>query len=116
MTTVFSILIAICSILLILVVLIQKSKGGGLSSSFSSTNSILGVKKTTDGVEKATWVLATAIMVLCIATVTLAPKQVTKKTAVDVPVSNQSLPDMTSGQSNPLLPTDAAPADNSNQQ
>ena len=41
-----SILILIASILLILIVLIQNSKGGGLASGFSSSNQIMGVRKT----------------------------------------------------------------------
>ena len=47
-----SILILIASILLILIVLIQNSKGGGLASGFSSSNQIMGVRKTTDFLEK----------------------------------------------------------------
>ena len=53
-----TILILIASIFLILIVLVQNSKGGGLASGFSSTNQIMGVRKTTDFVEKATWTLA----------------------------------------------------------
>ena len=51
------------------IVLVQKSKGGGLASNFASSNQIMGVRKTTDFVEKATWTLAVVIMVLSIATV-----------------------------------------------
>jgi len=58
------ILMLIASILMCLIVLIQNSKGGGLASGFSSSNQIMGVRKTTDFLEKATWTLA-AIMVLC---------------------------------------------------
>lgn len=61
-----SILILIASILLISIVLIQNSKGGGLASSFSSSNQIMGVRKTTDFLEKATWTLAGTVIVLCI--------------------------------------------------
>ena len=43
-----SILILIASILLILIVLIQNSIGGGLASVFYSSNKIMGVRKTTD--------------------------------------------------------------------
>ena len=56
-----SILILIASILLILIVLIQNSKGGGLASGFSSSNQIMGVRKTTDFLEKATWGLAVIV-------------------------------------------------------
>ena len=45
-------------------VLIQNSKGGGLASSFASSNQIMGVRKTTDFIEKLTWGLA-AFMVAC---------------------------------------------------
>ena len=50
----FVILIVLASILMIGIVLIQESKGGGLASNFSSSNQIMGVRKTTDFIEKAT--------------------------------------------------------------
>ena len=53
--TFFVILIVLLSILMVFIVLIQESKGGGLSSEFSSANAIMGVRKTTNGVEKLTW-------------------------------------------------------------
>lgn len=62
----FSILIVIASILLIGAVLIQKSKGGGLASDYSSGNQYLGYRKTTDFIEKATWTLAIFICVVSI--------------------------------------------------
>ena len=61
-----SILILIASILLILIVLVQNSKGGGLASGFSSSNQIMGVRKTTDFLEKATWGLAGALLFLSV--------------------------------------------------
>lgn len=70
MYTFISILIVIVSVLLVLIVLVQNSKGGGLASNFSSSNQIMGVKKTTDFLEKATWVLAGSLLILCILTVT----------------------------------------------
>lgn len=69
-----TILILLASLLLIGVVLIQKSKGGGLASNFSSSNQIMGVRKTTDFVEKATWTLAIVICVLSIVSSFLAPQ------------------------------------------
>jgi len=57
-------LIVIAAIILILMVLVQKSKGAGLASGFASSNQIMGVRKTTDFVEKATWGLAGTIIVL----------------------------------------------------
>ncbi|MBO7609827.1 MAG: preprotein translocase subunit SecG [Muribaculaceae bacterium] len=67
MYTVFAILILIASVLLVGVVLIQKSKGGGLASNMSGYNQLAGVKQTTDFIEKATWGLAIFICVLSIA-------------------------------------------------
>ena len=61
-----SVLIFIASVFLILIVLVQNSKGGGLASGFSSSNQIMGVRKTTDFLEKATWGLACTVIVLCI--------------------------------------------------
>jgi preprotein translocase subunit SecG len=66
MGTLISVIIVIVSILLILVVLVQNSKGGGLASTFSSSNQVMGVRKTADFLEKATWTLAIALLVLSI--------------------------------------------------
>lgn len=69
-----SILILIASLLLIGIVLIQNSKGGGLASGFSSSNQIMGVRKTTDFLEKATWGLAGFVIVCCIVVAGFIPK------------------------------------------
>jgi len=62
-----TILIVIAAILMIFLVVIQNSKGGGLAAGFSSSNQVMGVRKTTDFLEKATWSLAGTIVVLSIA-------------------------------------------------
>jgi preprotein translocase subunit SecG len=59
-------IILFISLLLILIVLVQNPKGGGLASGFSSSNQFMGVKRTADFIEKATWGLASAIVVLSI--------------------------------------------------
>ena len=64
-----TILIVIASVLLTLLVLVQNSKGGGLSAGFSSSNQIMGVRKTTDFLEKATWGLVIFVVIASIATV-----------------------------------------------
>ena len=64
MYTVLIVLIVILAILMCFIVLIQESKGGGLASSFSASNQIMGVRKTTDVIEKLTWGLAAAMVVL----------------------------------------------------
>lgn len=63
-------LIILFAILLVLVILAQNSKGGGLSSQFggSATSSMIGVKKTTDLLEKLTWGFAFGIIVLSMIT------------------------------------------------
>jgi preprotein translocase subunit SecG len=61
-----SILIVIVAIFLVLIVVIQNSKGGGLAAGFASSNQVMGVRKTTDLLEKTTWYLASAMVVLCI--------------------------------------------------
>ncbi len=67
------ILIIIAALLMCFIVLIQNSKGGGLASGFSSSNQIMGVRKTTDFLEKTTWGLAIFIVVLSIATAYVLP-------------------------------------------
>lgn len=62
------VLAVIVAILLAAIVLIQESKGGGLASSVAGANSVLGVRKTTDFVEKATWTLAGLLVVLSVST------------------------------------------------
>jgi preprotein translocase subunit SecG len=67
------ILMVIASLLMCFIVLIQNSKGGGLASGFSSSNQIMGVRKTTDFLEKATWGLAAFMVVMSIATAYVVP-------------------------------------------
>ena len=95
-----SILIFIVCALLIFIVLVQNSKGGGLSSTFASSNQILGVRKTTDFLEKATWTLAGAMLVLCIVAAMVIPRgeQAGKKSAIQEQVNTftptqQAIPD-----------------------
>lgn len=68
-----SILIAIVALLLIFIVIIQESKGGGLAAGFSSSNSIMGVQRTTNAVEKITWGLTATMAILCILVARWAP-------------------------------------------
>jgi preprotein translocase subunit SecG len=53
--------------LMIAIVLVQNPKGGGLASNFSSSNQIFGVKRTTEGVEKLTWIFATVMLLVSLA-------------------------------------------------
>ena len=82
MYTVLVILIVVLAILMCFIVLIQESKGGGLASSFSASNQIMGVRKTTDLVEKITWGLAAGMVVLSVLSVYFIPKMVTEESAM----------------------------------
>lgn len=82
----------IVAILLTFIVLIQESKGGGLASNFAASNQIMGVRKTTDVVEKATWTLAAALVVFSVATIFFAPRgedvdSVVTKAATETPAA-----------------------------
>jgi protein translocase, SecG subunit len=77
MALVFATLIIITCVLLVLIVLVQNPKGGGLSSSFGGSGTQLfgGVKKTTDFLDRGTWGLAILLVVLVLAAnVTLTPE------------------------------------------
>ena len=72
MYTVITSLIIVVSIFLICAVLMQNAKGGGLAQNFAGQQHLLGVRKTTDFLEKATWTLAAALVVLSlIATISI---------------------------------------------
>lgn len=66
MTTLFVVLITIVSLLLILVIMVQNPKGGGLSSAFGGggTQMLGGVQKSTDLLDRTTWILTVALLVL----------------------------------------------------
>lgn len=67
MTTLFIILIIVAAIVLSLIVLIQNPKGGGLAGNVAGfSNQFMGVKQTTDVLEKGTWIFAAVIAILCI--------------------------------------------------
>jgi preprotein translocase subunit SecG len=66
MSALLSFLIILVCVLLILVVLVQNPKGGGLSSTLSSSNQFMGVKKTADFLEKSTWTLVVSLILLCL--------------------------------------------------
>lgn len=74
MHVVIIVLTVIVAILLIGIVLIQKSKGGGLSSQFGGANAVMGVRQTNTFLEKATWTLVSALVVLSIISAFTMPK------------------------------------------
>ncbi len=85
MTTLFVILIVLAAVALGFIVLIQNPKGGGLNSSVGGvSNQLMGVKQTTDVLEKGTWIFASAIAILAItSTLFLGSGKATNKEAND---------------------------------
>lgn len=67
------VLIFIASILLILAVLSQSPKGG-MAANFGASNQVMGVRQTADFLEKSTWGLAVAILLLSLAATMTMPK------------------------------------------
>ena len=113
------ILVVIASIFMCLIVLIQESKGGGLASGFASGNQVMGVRKTTDVIEKATWGLAIAMVVFSIASVYFIPSSSSNASVMeDVAIEQQAtaptnLPGMPASELQEAPATDApeAPAE-----
>ncbi len=82
MYSVLLVLIVLAAILMCFIVLIQNSKGGGLASGFSSSNQIMGVRKTTDVLEKTTWTLAAIMVVLSVASSYTLPNSSDKNSVI----------------------------------
>ena len=62
--SIFLVLITIVCFLLVVVIMVQNPKGGGLSSTLGGSTQIGGVQKTTDFLDKSTWTLATILIAL----------------------------------------------------
>lgn len=90
MYTLLVILIVLAALLMIGIVLIQESKGGGLASGFASANSLAGVRQTTNFVEKATWTLAAAMVVISIACAYVAPQAATEGSVIENAATEQA--------------------------
>ncbi len=102
MFSLISVLILIVCILLILVVLVQNSKGGGLSASFGGSNQVMGVRRTTDFLEKATWTLAAVLLTLSILASWAIKKPEESKSRMEQQIEapadfDQSLPSIPAG-------------------
>jgi preprotein translocase subunit SecG len=110
MHTVFVIFLIIICLLLVMIVLVQNSKGGGLASNFAGSNQYMGVRKTADFLEKATWTLAASLLFFSLLSTLTLPKteEVSKSriegqfdnsrldqpgnTTIDLPESGESTP------------------------
>jgi preprotein translocase subunit SecG len=103
-----TVLIIITCVLLILIVLVQNSKGGGLASNFASSTQVMGVRRTADFLEKATWTLAVALVLFTLVSGAVIPKNTgdAANSAIKEQIENSVDPNAV-----PNFPT-AVPADN----
>ena len=93
MTILFVILIIIACVVLGLIVLIQNPKGGGLSGSIAGfSNQFMGVKQTTDVLEKGTWIFALVIALLCLFSAFFIPKAASTRAPNLRPSTSTSAP------------------------
>jgi preprotein translocase subunit SecG len=96
-----SVLIIIACVLQVLIVLVQNSKGGGLAANFTSAGQSMGIRKTADFLEKSTWTLAAAILILCVvATATIPRGATTEHSRIENQIQNAVDP-----KAIPTLPT-----------
>jgi preprotein translocase subunit SecG len=78
----FMVLIIIASVLLIIIIMAQNPKGGGLSSTFGGSTAQFGVQRTNDFMEKATWVLASIIILIFLSVILTAKPTANNDTAL----------------------------------
>ncbi len=101
MFTLTTVLIIAASIILILIVLVQNPKGGGLSSSFGGGgNQFGGVVQTNKFLDKSTWSLAIALLVLSITASLTLPRSADERESATKKYQNElnttSIPDILS--------------------
>jgi preprotein translocase subunit SecG len=96
-----SVIIIIACIIQVMIVLVQNSKGGGLAANFTSAGQSMGIRKTADFLEKSTWTLAAAILILCVvATATIPRGATTERSRIENSIQNAVDPSAI-----PTLPT-----------
>lgn len=106
MILLFLILIIVASVAIGFFILVQNPKGGGLAGNIAGFNSqYMGVKQTTDVLEKGTWVVAVVIALLCIFSAVFIPKTGGKS----VETRGESARPTTSGQTAPPATTPVIP-------
>ena len=116
MTLLFIILLLIASFVLGFVVLVQNPKGGGLSGTIAGfNNQFMGVKQTTDVLEKGTWIFAAVVGLLCLLSslfISGTSSNSNQPGALDQVPVNQSAPKKSSLQNTTTVP---APSPNGGQ-
>ncbi|HBE41589.1 MAG TPA: preprotein translocase subunit SecG [Bacteroidales bacterium] len=101
-----TVLIIVACVLQVFVVLVQNSKGGGLAANFTSTGQTMGVRKTADFLEKSTWTLAAAVLILCVVATAAIPRGgESAQSRISTQINNAVDPNAI-----PTLPTAVPPA------
>ena len=89
----FLILIVLASVALGFIILVQNPKGGGLAGNIAGlSNQFMGVKQTTDVLEKGTWIFALVIALLCLFSAFFIPKSTNTRTPNLRPGTSTSAP------------------------
>ena len=109
MYTLILVLIFIVCVLLVLIVLVQNSKGGGLASNFQASTQIAGVRKTADFLEKTTWTLAGALLLLAIMGSAFIPRD---RASADQSMVQEQISNVVDPNQVPVVPT-SVPEENS---
>ncbi len=101
-----SVVIIIACVFQILIVLVQNSKGGGLAANFTSVGQTMGIRKTADFLEKSTWTIAAAILILCVVATAAIPRaSASEQSRIQSRIDNAIDPNAI-----PTLPTAIPPA------
>jgi preprotein translocase subunit SecG len=117
MMILFVILIVLASAVLGLIVLVQNPKGGGLAGNIAGfSTQFMGVKQTTDVLEKGTWLFGGVVAVLCLVSSLFigssaisgsGPDRSKDATGASVPATQQQNPGNNTLQLNPQPATDS---------
>jgi preprotein translocase subunit SecG len=99
----FVMLIILASVILGMIILIQNPKGGGLAGNVGGfSNQLMGVKQTTDVLEKGTWVLAVVVGLLCLFSTILVPKAAANSTRIPEKVNATGVPQQSTPPATPM--------------
>jgi preprotein translocase subunit SecG len=124
MTVIFVIIVILASVILGLIVLVQNPKGGGLAGNIAGfSNQFMGVKQTTDVLEKGTWIFAGVIGVLCLVSTVFisgsssgssngASNKVSNTPVQSAPAVNPGVLNQTPGVQPQTNPTSTSPSTN----
>jgi len=109
MTIIFIILIVLASVILGLIVLVQNPKGGGLAGNIAGfSNQFMGVKQTTDVLEKGTWIFGAVVGALCLISVLFISGSSSNSGEISDP-KKAAAPTSTTPPPNPLQPKNVNP-------